>query len=169
MGLGWDAKRARGLAGLFGKTQEIDLDASCVMFDDRGGLVDTVWFQQLESRDGSVVHTGDNRTGAGEGDDEQIIVNLSDLPVSVYHLVFVVNSFTGQTFSQINNAFCRLVDATSQKEVARFDLSGSGSHTAQIMARLHRSDGDWHMQAIGERGNGQTYQDLLPLIRPHLT
>lgn len=169
MGLGWDAKRVRGLAGLFGKTQEIDLDASCVMFDGHARLVDTVWFRQLQSRDGAIIHTGDNRTGAGEGDDEQIIVNLSDLPASVCHLVFVVNSFTGQNFSQIENAFCRLVDAASQKEIARFNLSGSGPHTAQIMARLHRSAGDWHMQAIGERCNGQTYQDLIPLILPHLT
>ena len=168
MGVGWDAKKTGGFLG-WGKTaQEIDLDASCVMFDANGAVVDTVWFKQLQSKDGSIVHTGDNRTGAGEGDDEQIIVELGRVPAGIQHLVFVVNSFTGQSFDQIDNAFCRLVDTKTDKEIARFDLSGSGKHTAQVMVRIHREAGGWQMQAIGERTSGRTYQDLLPAITPHL-
>lgn len=168
MGLGWDAKKKGGFFG-FGQTaQEIDLDASCVMFDAAGEVVDTVWFKQLASKDGSLVHTGDNRTGAGDGDDEQIIVELGRVPAAVQHLVFVVNSFTGQSFDQIDNAFCRLVDTKTDKEVARFELGGSGNHTAQVMVRLFRDAGGWQMHAIGERASGRTYQDLLPAIKPHL-
>lgn len=168
MGLGWDAKKTGGFMGMFQKTQEIDLDASCVLFDAAGAVVDTVWFKQLKSLDGSLVHTGDNRTGAGDGDDEQIIVELANVPVKVQHLVFVVNSFTGQSFDQIDNAFCRIVDTKTDKEIARFELGGSGKHTAQIMVRLFREGGAWQMQAIGERANGRTFQDLLPAIKPHL-
>lgn len=168
MGLGWDAKKTGGFLGMFKTTQEIDLDATCVLFDNGGQVVDTVWFKQLKSKDGSIVHTGDNRTGAGDGDDEQIIVELGRVPEGVQHLVFVVNSFTGQSFDQIENAFCRLVDGKTDKEIARFDLSGGGKHTAQVMVRLHRDARDWQMQAIGERTSGRTYQDLLPAIKPHL-
>jgi tellurium resistance protein TerZ len=130
--------------------------------------VDVVWFRQLKSRDGSIVHTGDNRTGAGEGDDEQIIVELARVPVHVKSLVFTVNSFTGQDFAQVKNAYCRLVNATNQNEVARYDLSVQGAHTAQIMAKLYRHNGDWKMHAIGENGSGRTFDELLPLITPHL-
>ena len=107
MGLGWDAVKKRGLFGGT-KTQTIDLDASCLLFDGAGCLVDQVWFRQLSSKDGSIQHTGDNRTGAGDGDDESIIVDLLALSPAGRTLVFIVNSFTGQNFSQIENAFCRL-------------------------------------------------------------
>jgi tellurium resistance protein TerZ len=75
----------------------------------QGQMVDIVWFRQLQSKDGSIKHSGDNRTGAGEGDDEQIIVDLSRIPANVKSLVFTVNSFTGQNFSQVENAYCRIV------------------------------------------------------------
>lgn len=168
MGLGWDAKKTKGFLGFGGRSQEIDLDASCMLFDDTGQIVDAVWFRQLRSRDGSIIHTGDNRTGAGEGDDEQIIVELARVPAEIKTLVFVVNSFTGQNFSQIENAFCRMVDQTSNREIARYDLSGGGDHTAQIMVKVYRHGGEWKMHAIGENASGRTFQDLLPIIRPFL-
>lgn len=168
MGLGWDAKKTGGFFGFGARTEAIDLDASCVMFDEQNSPVDVVWFRQLKSRDGSIVHTGDNRTGAGDGDDEQIIVDLSRVPAAVKSLVFTVNSFTGQNFSQVENAFCRLVDSSSGREVARYDLSVQGGHTAQIMAKLYRHNGEWKMHAIGENGSGRTFDDLLPQIAPHL-
>lgn len=168
MGLGWDAVKKKGFLGFGSTTQEIDLDASCVLFDEQGNMVDTVWFRQLRSKDGSITHTGDNRTGAGEGDDEQIIVDLPRVPSSVKTLVFTVNSFTGQNFSQIENASCRIVNATDGKEIAKFNLSVQGSHTAQIMAKVYRHNSEWKMHAIGENGSGRTFQDLLPLIRPYL-
>lgn len=168
MGLGWDAKKKKGLFGMGGKEQSIDLDASCLMFDDSKKLIDQVWFRQLQSKDGSIKHTGDNRTGDGDGDDEQILVNLSTVPSNVTSLVFIVNSFTGQSFDQIENAFCRLVDGSSNKEVAKYNLSCGGTHTAQLMARVYRKDGDWKMHAIGEPASGRTFHDMLPLLTPHL-
>jgi tellurium resistance protein TerZ len=168
MGLGWDAVSH----GLFGrkKAVDIDLDASCLLFDAGGQLVDQVWFSQLRSRDGSVQHTGDNLTGAGEGDDEVIYVDLPAVPAQVTTLVFTVNSFTGQDFSQVENAVCRLVDAAGpqQTELARYTLSGSGHHNAQIMAKLTREGGGWAMTAIGATANGRTFRDLLPAVAPHL-
>jgi tellurium resistance protein TerZ len=163
MGLGWDAAAKKGL---FGKkrSQTIDLDASALLFDAQGALVDQVWFQQLRSKDGSVQHTGDNLTGEGEGDDESIRVDLSRVPPNVTTLVFTVNSFTGQDFSQIENAFCRLVDETNDTEIARYDLTGSGSHNAQIMAKLARVGAGWSMTAIGVPASGRTFRDLLPAI-----
>ncbi len=168
MGLGWDAKKAGGFFGMFQSEQSIDLDASCIMFDDGGNPVDAIWFNQLKSKDGSIRHTGDNRTGAGEGDDEQIIVDLTRVPTTVKTLVFTVNSFTGQNFSQIENSFCRIVDQASDKEIARYNLSCGGNHTAMVMTKVYRKDGEWKMHAIGENASGRTFQDLLPAILPHL-
>ena len=168
MGLGWDAIKKKGLFGFGAKSESVDLDASCVLFDEANQPVDFVWFRQLKSKDGSITHTGDNRTGAGEGDDEQIVVDLSHVPAQVRSLVFTVNSFTGQNFSQVENAYCRIVNAADQKEVARYDLSVQGAHTAQIMAKLYRHNGEWKMHAIGENGSGRTFDDLMPQITPHL-
>ncbi|MDB5962996.1 MAG: Tellurium resistance protein terZ [Massilia sp.] len=168
MGLGWDAIKKKGLFGFGAKSESVDLDASCLLFDESGKAVDAVWFRQLKSQDGSIVHTGDNRTGAGDGDDEQIIVDLSRVPPHVKSLVFTVNSFTGQNFSQVENAYCRIVNAADQKEVARYDLSVQGAHTAQIMAKLYRHNSEWKMHAIGENGSGRTFDELMPKITPHL-
>jgi tellurium resistance protein TerZ len=168
MGLGWDAVKSKGLFGFGSKSETIDLDASCVLFDDANKPVDIVWFRQLKSRDGSIVHTGDNRTGAGDGDDEQIIVDLTAVPANVKSLVFTVNSFTGQSFAQVQNAFCRIINTGNNKEIAKYDLSVQGSHTAQIMAKLYRHNNEWKMHAIGENGNGRTFDDLMSQIIPHL-
>ncbi|RKW12505.1 MAG: TerD family protein, partial [Cardiobacterium sp.] len=165
MGLGWDVAKKKGLFG-FGRNQEIDLDASCFMFDDNNHPVDLVYFGHLRSNDGSIQHSGDNRTGAGDGDDEQIAVNLARVPANIKSLVFTVNNYTGQDFSQVENAYCRLVDGQSGKEIARYDLSAQGSHNAQIMAKLYRHNGEWKMHAIGENGRGETPDLLLPLIQP---
>ena len=168
MGLGWDAIKSKGFFGIGAKSETIDLDASCVMFDESNRSTDVVWFRQLKSRDGSFNHTGDNRTGAGDGDDEQINVDLNAVPATVKSLVFTVNSFTGQNFSQVENAYCRIVNAANGQEVARFNLSVQGAHTAQIMAKLYRHNGEWKMHALGENGSGRTFDDLIPLITPHL-
>ena len=169
MGLGWDVAKSKGFFGFGGGAgQPVDLDASVVMFDESNRPVDVVWFRQLKSRDGSISHSGDNRTGAGDGDDEQIVVELNRVPESVRSLVFTVNSFTGQNFSTVENAYCRLLNASNNQEVARFNLSVQGSHTAQIMAKLYRHNGEWKMHAIGENGVGRTFDDLMPQIVPHL-
>jgi tellurium resistance protein TerZ len=168
MGLGWDAVKKKGMFGKM-KEQAIDLDASAMLFDSSGRLVDQVWFQQLKSRDGSVRHTGDNRTGAGDGDDESILVDLQAVPADVAQIVFVVNSFTGENFSQIENAFCRLVDSTANDaEIARYELTGSGTHNSQVMAKVSRAGNGWSMTAIGAIGNGRTFRDLMPTVAQHL-
>ena len=177
MGLGWDVgaapqKSGGFLGGLFGGSGSgggsIDLDASCIMLDANKQMVDAIWFGQLQSKDSSIQHTGDNRTGAGDGDDEVINVNLSRIPDHVQALVFTVNSFTGQTFATVNNAFCRLVNASNNSEVARYDLSAQGSHTALILAKIYRHNGEWKMHAIGETASGRTFHDLMPAILPHV-
>ena len=168
MGLGWDVAQKKGFLGKLSGPGSVDLDASCVMFDESKNPVDAIWFQQLKSKDGSVQHTGDNLTGAGDGDDEQINVDLSKVPATVKSLVFVVNSFTGQNFSQIENAFCRIVNASNNQEIARYNLSSQGTHTAQIMARIYRHDGEWKMHAIGENASGRTFNDLMPVMKAAL-
>ncbi|MDT0451798.1 TerD family protein [Streptomyces hesseae] len=164
MGLGWQAAPRRGLFGT--RTKEIDLDASAVLFADKQP-VDVAFFQQLVSKDGSVRHTGDNLVGgAGQGgDDESILVDLQRVPVHVNQIVFTVNSFTGQTFAEVRNAFCRLVDETTGQELARYTLDGGGPYTAQIMAKVHRVGNGWQMTAIGTPANGRTFQDLLAEIQ----
>lgn len=175
MGLGWDtgggAKRGGLLGSLFGGGGgggEIDLDASCILFDDAGRLADAVWFKQLRSKDGSIEHTGDNLTGQGEGDDEQILVDLGRVPSNVSSLVFTVNSFSGQSFDRVQRAYCRLLDGATQQEIARYDLGCQGPHTALIMAKLYRHNQEWKMHAIGENARGRTFQDLLPVIGEYL-
>ncbi|AIZ45893.1 stress protein [Deinococcus radiopugnans] len=168
MGLGWDAVKKKGFFGFGGGQAEVDLDANALMFDASGGLVDVVWFRQLQSKDGSIRHSGDNRTGAGDGDDETITVDLTRLPANVSTLVFTVNNFTGQDFGQIENAYCRLVNTQGEAEIARYDLSAGGQHSAMILASLKRQGNDWTMTAIGAPSRGRTYQDNLPDIQAYL-
>lgn len=167
MGLGWQSAPRRGLFGL--RTKDVDLDASAVLFAEQKP-VDVVFFRHLTSDDGSVRHTGDNLVGgAGRGgDDEAILVDLQRVPAHVDQIVFTVNSFTGQTFAEVENAFCRLVDESNGEEMARYTLTGGGKYTAQIMAKVHRADGGWKMTAIGNPADGRTFQDLMPAILPHL-
>ncbi|MER5865107.1 TerD family protein [Kitasatospora sp. NPDC002040] len=168
MGLGWRAAPRKGfLAKLMAR--EIDLDASAVLFAG-GQSVDVVFFQKLTSTDGSVRHTGDNLTGgAGTGaDDESILVDLTKVPAKVDQIVFTVNSFTGQTFAEVQDAFCRLVDETTGQELARYTLTGGARCTAHIMAKVHRVGSGWQLVAIGAPADGRTFQDLMPAIAQHL-
>ncbi|MBF0189738.1 MAG: TerD family protein [Magnetococcales bacterium] len=169
LGLGWDvAPPKKSLMRFLGADDTIDLDASCILFDQKGKIFDAVWFEQLSSRDGSIQHTGDNVTGAGEGDDEQIVVDLTRVPQSIQTLIFVVNSFSGQDFDRVSNAHCRLIDADNNREVARYRLDSQGPHTALIMAQLHREGAEWKMRAIGAPGRGKTFHDLFPSLVQHL-
>jgi tellurium resistance protein TerZ len=167
MSLGWDMADPAGRPGR--SSSRIDLDASALLIDDEGRLVDQVWYGQLTSRDGSVRHTGDNITGQGEGDLESIRIDLSRVPANVAMLVFTVNSFTGQDFSQVENAYCRLLDETDDEVViASYDLTDFGPHTAQIMVNLNREGAGWSMTALGIPAGGATYRDLLTVLSAHL-
>jgi len=178
MGLGWDAARRKPtsiLGKMFGggrKPQEIDLDASCILFDVNKSMVDAVWFRQLRSKDGCIQHSGDNLTGKtkgeAEGDDETISVDLKKVPANVNTLIFTVNSFQGQTFHEVENAYCRLVNVSNNQEIARYTLSGGGNYTGYIMAKVYRHDGEWKMAALGEPSNGQTFNDMLPQMTAFL-
>lgn len=161
MGLGWDA--ARGFLGFGGGN--IDLDASCVLFDENKGVVDTVSFRKLNSSDGSVRHSGDNLTGAGDGDDEVINVDLSTVPERVKSIVFTVNSYQGQTFDKVDNCFARLVETVTNKEIAVFKLAEKGSHTGMIMAKVYRHNGSWKMAALGQPTSGRTVSDITEDIK----
>lgn len=155
-GLGWDPVKKKGLFGkLFGGSDDIDLDAGCVLLDKSGNQIDTIWFRKLKSDNGAVVHSGDNLTGEGDGDDEIINVALSRLPSDVEYLAFTVNSFRGQSFNDVENAFCRVVDQAG-KELARYQLTEQGAHTGIVIASLHRNNGQWDFTAHGKACSGRT-------------
>ncbi|MDK4791843.1 MULTISPECIES: TerD family protein [Acinetobacter] len=167
LGVGWDVVKSKGFFG-FGGGGNIDLDASVILFDENKKMLDVVYFGQLQSKDGSIRHSGDNLTGAGSGDDEVIRVNLNQIPAQVKSLVFTVNSFRGQTFEKVENAFCRLVDQSNNHEIASYKLSSQGAHTGLIIAKIYRHNDAWKMHAIGENVHGRTFQDIVPYVLPHI-
>lgn len=156
MGLGWDPAQ-RGM--------RVDLDASCIAFDVHGGKLDTVWFGSLTGLDRAIVHSGDNLTGRGEGDDEVIKVHLDRLPPQVAALVFTVNSFSGQKFTSVSRAFCRLVDDRDNTELVRFELAESEATTGLLMCKLTRTGDTWTMTALGEFGKGRTVRAMVKPAR----
>jgi stress response protein SCP2 len=159
MGLGWDPARGK---------KNIDLDASCIAFDQQGRKIEIVWFTHLSEFGGALQHTGDNVTGQGEGDDEQIRVDLIAMPANVFSLVFTINSFSGQKFTDVARAFCRLVDEGTGQELVRFDLSESEPHTGVLMAMLRRTGpATWEMRAIGEYHDGRTVKKLVDPAARH--
>ena len=167
MGLGWG--RAKALFGFMSK--DVDLDGSCILFDGSARPVDVVWFGKLESDTGALLHTGDDREGGGSANDpnETINVDLSAVPSQVSSIVFVVNSYSGETFKGIPDAFVNIVDLASNKEIARFSLSlDGGDYEAFIIAKLTRDAADWQFHAIGEPVNGgQTIHDIMPWATQH--
>ncbi len=167
LGVGWDVVKSKGFFG-FGSSGNIDLDASVILFDENKKMLDVVYFGQLQSKDGSIRHSGDNLTGEGSGDDEIIRVNLNQIPAQVKSLVFTVNSFRGQSFEKVENAFCRLVDQSTNQEIASYKLSSQGAHTGLIIAKIYRHNDVWKMHAIGENVHGRTFQDIVPNVLPHI-
>lgn len=152
VGLGWDPAR-RG--------RNIDLDASCLLLDARLNKVDTCWFMSTTAGGGSVRHSGDNLTGRGGGDDEVIHVDLLAVPANVEWLVFTVNSFGKQKFTEVANAYCRLVDSATGAELVRYSLSESQPRTGVLMAVMHRSGANWDLTALGEFADGRTVRAMV--------
>lgn len=163
IGLGWNVRQTDGVA--------FDLDASAFCLGANGKVrkeTDFVFFKNLQTEDGTVRHGGDNRTGDGEGDDETITVDLSRLDPRIKSLVFTVNSFTGQNFNQVENASCRVYDATTGEVFAEYNLSQKGSHTGLIMLKVYLHNGEWKVHALGETLNGRVVQQLEDQARQHL-
>jgi tellurium resistance protein TerD len=169
VGLGWDPIRNSGI--------NFDIDSSVLMLDENGkiarsggllGLGGTKWvvsFRNLKSPCGSVIHGGDNLTGEGDGDDEQIIVDLEKVPSHIQKIVFVVNIFMcesrRQDFGQVRNAYIRLVNQADQRELCRFNLTENyAGKTALIVGEIYRYNGEWKFTAIGEGTHDKSIEDL---------
>ena len=154
VGLGWDVRATDG--------QDFDLDASCFLLNDAGkvrGDSDFIFYNNLKSPCGAVVHTGDNRTGEGDGDDESITVELLRLPADVARLAFTVTIHEAeqrhQNFGMVSNAFIRIVNRKNGREVARFDLSEDAStNTSLIFGELYRHNNEWKFRAVGQGYDG---------------
>ncbi|PRY08308.1 TerD family protein [Kineococcus rhizosphaerae] len=150
VGLGWDVRTTTGL--------DFDLDASALMLGANGKVLSDghfIFYNQLTSPDGSVRHTGDNRTGEGEGDDESIEVDLLTVPAEVDKIVFAVSIHDAearrQSFGQVVNAFIRMVNRADGSEVVRYDLSEDAStETAMVFGELYRYSGEWKFRAVGQ-------------------
>lgn len=159
-GLGWDVvEKPGGLMGLFGGGSDFDLDASVLCLDSQDKLRDKsniVYFGNLRHSSGSITHLGDNLTGAGDGDDEQVLIELPQIPAHIAKLVFVINIYDcvkrQQEFGQVKNAFVRLVDLGSNREIARYTLSGQEYQgcTGMLLAEVYRHNDEWKMVASGE-------------------
>ena len=154
VGLGWDARSTDG--------QDFDLDASAFLLKADGKVraeSDFIFYNQLKSVDGSVEHTGDNRTGEGDGDDEAIKVDLSKVPADIDRIAFTVTIHEAearkQSFGQVRNAFIRIVNQDNNNEVARYDLAEDAStETAMIFAELYRNGTEWKFRAVGQGFKG---------------
>ncbi|MFJ7260105.1 TerD family protein [Streptomyces globosus] len=153
MGLGWEpAFRGR----------DIDLDASVIAYGPQRNHIDSCYFGRLSILGGAVKHSGDNLTGEGAGDDEVITVDLGRLPAEATGLVFTVNSFSGQKFTEVAKAYCRLIDAATGEELVRFDLTGAEPQTGVMMAKLIRQfSGEWEMTAMGDFVKSRTVRGMV--------
>ncbi|MEU9775310.1 TerD family protein [Streptomyces sp. NPDC047968] len=153
MGLGWEPA-FRG--------KDIDLDASVIAYGPRRNHLDSCYFGKLSILNGAIKHSGDNLTGEGAGDDEVIVVDLGRLPADATGLVFTVNSFSGQKFTEVAKAYCRLIDAATGEELVRFDLTGAEPQTGVIMAKLIRQfSGEWEMTAMGDFVKSRTVRGMV--------
>ena len=150
VGLGWDARTTDG--------KPFDLDASAIGCGPDGKVASDqhfVFFNNLRSPDGTIEHTGDNVTGEGAGDDEQIKVNLAGAPAELDRVVFPVSIYEaegrGQSFGQVRNAYIRIINQADNAELARYDLSEDAStETAMVFGELYRSGADWKFRAVGQ-------------------
>ncbi|HEY9373277.1 TerD family protein, partial [Streptomyces sp.] len=153
MGLGWEPAY-RG--------KDIDLDASVIAYGPQRNHLDSCYFGKLAILGGAIKHSGDNLTGEGAGDDEVITVDLGRLPADATGLVFTVNSFSGQKFTEVAKAYCRLMDAATGEELVRFDLTNAEAQTGVIMCKLIRQfSGEWEMTAMGDFVKSRTVRGMV--------
>lgn len=164
VGLGWDKEPTAGFIGT--GAPEVDLDVTAVEFAG-SQLFDLALFNNLQTRDGAVVHLGDNQSGRGEGDDEVITVDLTRVYGRVDAIVFMVTSYQGHTLEWIHNAYCRIVD-DNDVELARFTLTGGLPTTGVVMAKLSRDGERWRLRAIGEGIPVKVPTEGLDALQPFL-
>jgi len=161
IGLGWDTSK---------KTGSIDLDTSVLVYDEGNNVTDTVFYGHLEAFKGGIRHKGDNRTGEGTGDDEEIMIDLDKIPQSVKSLVVVVNSFSGVTFDKLKSAYVRLKDG-SGKTLVLSRLSGLSASTGLLFGFLYfvPSAGQWFFKTVAAPLSGKTAKDsakdVVPLLQ----
>ncbi|MEE1131183.1 MAG: TerD family protein [Caryophanon sp.] len=155
IGLGWDTNKYDG-------GQDFDLDSSVFLLGEDGkvtGPADFIFYNNTTGGNGSVVHSGDNLTGDGAGDDEAVVIALNDVPASVQRITFTVTihdaEARGQNFGMVSNAFIRVVNEASSEEVIRYDLGEDFSiETALVVGELYRHSGEWKFSAIGSGYQG---------------
>ena len=166
-GLGWDVAPKSG--GFFGGNKQFDLDSSVLCLDTDKKLSDVkdiVYFGNLRHSSSAIAHQGDNLTGAGEGDDEVINIDLPLVPANIAYLVFAINIYKceqrKQDFGMVDNAFVRLVNRQSNQELARYNLSGTEYQgmTGMILAEVYRKDEEWKMAAVGNGFKVSTLADI---------
>lgn len=168
VGLGWDPVEQGGgfLKSLFAaKEPAIDCDASIFLLNEDSKPIDLVYYSNLRTRNDSIIHTGDNLTGEGSGDDEVILVDLDKIQPEVDKLLFVVNIYDcikrKQHFGMIKNAYIRMNDAKNNSEIARYNLSDNyNGKTALIVGLIYRYQGTWKFSAIGEGTNDTGLVDM---------
>ncbi|MEK3854620.1 TerD family protein [Cytobacillus sp. FSL H8-0458] len=155
IGLGWDTNKYNG-------GHDFDLDASAFLADENSKCAndhDFIFYNNLQHPSGAVIHTGDNRTGEGDGDDEQLVVDFTKIPSHVHRIGITVTihdaELRQQNFGQVSNAFVRLVDESNNQELLRFDLGEDFSiETAVVFCELYRHGSDWKFNAIGSGFSG---------------
>lgn len=169
-GLGWDVAERTG--GFFSRNQDFDLDSSVICLNADKKLTDVkniIYFGNLRHSSDAIAHQGDNLTGAGEGDDEVINIDLPLMPPDIVYLIFVINIYKAsdrkQDFGQVTNAFVRLVDRSNNKELARYNLSGSEyvGMTGMTLAEVYRHNDEWKMAAVGNGFKVNTLADIAKL------
>lgn len=164
MAVGWEHTHTAGFSG--SGAAAIDLDASAVQFAG-GAFFDIAFFNNLATRDGSVVHLGDNTTGKGDGDDEAIDLDLAKVYAKVDTILFLVSSYQGHSLEYVRNAYCRLVDETGQ-ELARFTITLGVRETGLVMAKLVRDGDGWTLHAIGSGIALKTPTDNIESLLPYV-
>lgn len=168
--IGWENKTKDGILNrLTGEKHDADLDLSCVMYDNFNNRIDTVWYAQLASKCGAIRHKGDETIGEKDQDDETITVDLNHLNENARTLFFVISSFSGNNFTQVDDAYWSLFDGPSQNELGHFNLNPNDKASAKIVMRLQKTEKDglteWRVKALDQEATGQNIQEIFPELR----
>lgn len=168
--IGWANKAKSGLLNrLTGEKYNADLDLSCVLYDQYNNRIDCIWYAQLASKCGAVRHKGDETIGIADQDDETITVDLNHLNENTRTLFFVISSFSGNNFGEVEDAHWTLFDGQSKREIGRYEFSPNDQASAKIVMRLQKTQVDglneWRVKALDELATGQNIQEIFPEIR----